>query len=93
MELNRTEHLHRMKLLNELRKIIGYNPPLDGILIPAKNKVIVDVMALDDLMDKNIPEYNADNCTYKGKKNYSCSMVVSEHYGERALEIVKELMK
>ena len=84
--------MNRKKLWDELNKIIGKNVTLDGLLSASMNKIIIDIFELDNTMDLIIDEYDSNKCTYKGKSDYSCAMVIKEHYGERAFEIINILM-
>ena len=61
---------------------------LDGILCAASNSFHLDVFRLE----KQIPNYNGDACTYKGKPKYSMSMAVEEEWGKEAMELIKSLL-
>jgi len=47
---------------------------------------------LDRLLNKYIPEYDSDECAYDGKPNYSMEMAIKEKYGERASELITEML-
>ena len=68
--------------------IFHFGMPIDGLISAISGKVSVDIIKLD----KMIPNYNSDKCTYKGKPDYSVSMAIAEEYGEHANELVKSLL-
>ena len=76
----------------EFKKIFGFTPPFDRMSLLTTKKWMVDIIALDRELKRYIPGYNSDECMYKGKPNYSMKMVIKEVYGERAVELVREMM-
>jgi hypothetical protein len=71
-----------------LHDILGFTPPLCGILSAATNNIHLDLQRLEKL----VPNYNGEDCTYKGKPKYSMSMAVKEEWGEEAVTLIKELI-
>ena len=73
-----------------LKKILPktYNLPLDGILCAASNNFHLDVFRLE----KQIPNYNGEACTYKGKPKYSMSMAIKEEWGKEACKLIESLL-
>jgi len=51
-----------------------------------------DIIALDMKFKAMNPEYDPDECTYKGKKNAGMSEFVALRYGEEAVNLIRELM-
>lgn len=82
----------RKKLYEELRGILKFTPPTDGMVLLASKKLSIDVVKLDKIIQQRNPDYNSDKCTYKDKKDISMSGVVILIYGERAAEIIRELI-
>lgn len=80
------------KKVAEFKKIFGFIPPFDRILLLTTKKWVVDIIALDRELERYTPGYDADRCMYKGKPDYSMKMVIEEVYGERAVELVREMM-
>lgn len=76
----------------EFKKIFGFIPPFDKQLLLATRKWVINIVVLDRELERYIPGYNSDKCMYKGKPNYSMKMVIEEVYGERAVELVREMM-
>ena len=68
--------------------IVGFTIPLDGIISAASNNIHIDVLRLD----KRIPNYDSDKCTYKGKPNYSMSMAIEEEWGKEARNLIEVLL-
>ena len=62
--------------------------PLDGILCAASNAFHLDLFRLE----KQIPNYNGDACTYKGKPNYSMAKAVEEEWGKEARNLIEGLI-
>lgn len=62
--------------------------PLDGLLCAASNSFHLDVLRLE----KKIPNYNGEECIYKGKPNYSMSMAIEEEWGKEASELIRDLL-
>lgn len=85
---NKNEQQIRLKAWKRLHDIIGFTPPLDGIISAARNQCSIDLFKLE----KRIPNYNGDACTYKGKPKYSMSMAVKEEWGEEAVNLINQLM-
>jgi hypothetical protein len=80
----------RFEKYHRLRKILPMRIPLplDGILCAASNAFHLNVFQLE----KQIPNYNSDACTYKGKPNYSMRMAVREEWGEEAANLINDLL-
>lgn len=75
----------------ELNKLLGFKAPLDGVLSALAKRVVLDLPALDNEIGNRVPEYDAENCLYKGKPA-SMKEVITQYYGERAAQLIGELM-
>jgi hypothetical protein len=80
----------RKKWWKELSDIIGETVPLDD-LMTALGKLEIDIVKLDEIMQKRIPEYDLNECTYKGE-NKSMRQVMEIVYGKRAVELTERLI-
>jgi hypothetical protein len=78
------------KLPKELRQMVMKAKDVPMSL--ALEKFSLDTIKLDELMSKNDPEYDCEECTYKGEGNYSPMRYVMEKYGEPAAKILDKLM-
>lgn len=47
---------------------------------------------LDLMLSQLDPEYDSENCMYKGLPNYSVKMYIQEKYGNRAAELIEILL-
>jgi hypothetical protein len=81
----------RKKCWKELSDIVGETIPLDGIISVVSNKISIDILKLDQIMQRRIPDYDSDNCTYKGE-NKSMRKVMEIVYGKRAVELTELLI-
>ena len=43
-------------------------------------------------LERHIPHYNGEECTYKGKPNYSMAMAMEEEWGAEIHDLVKRLI-
>ena len=86
----KTEAEIRHEKFFRLKKILPNHVslPLDGIMCAASNAFHLDVIRLE----KQIPNYNGDTCTYKGKPKYSMAMAVKEEWGKEAVELINDLL-
>jgi len=84
--------MDKKKLWQELSKILGFTPKLDGLITAASGKITIDIIALDYQMGDRISEYDPNNATYKGKPDYSMNDVIYIEYGQEAVEIIKQLI-
>ena len=76
----------------EFKRIFGFTPPFDRTLLLVTKEWTIDICELDRLLNKYIPEYDSDECAYDGKPNYSMEMAIKEKYGERASELITEML-
>lgn len=74
-----------------LHDILGFTPPLDGLISGYSNKIKLDVIKLDTLLDNKDPEYNAIKCTYKGL-DISPAEYIETKYGEEAKLLIMDLL-
>ena len=74
-----------------LHDILGFTPPLDGLISAATNKIRLDILKLDDILNRD-PDYDGEKCTYKDKTDVSMSMYVELKYGEEAMQLIKDLL-
>jgi len=81
------EYKHKHKERKKFKEIFGFDAPIDKLSIITR-KFKIDLFAFENM----IPDYNSTKCEYKGKKDYSMSMAVEEHYGKEAMELVKSLI-
>ncbi len=74
----------------KLRKILpsSVSLPLDGILCAATSAFHLDIFRLE----KQIANYNGEECTYKGKPNYSMKKAINEEWGEEACKLIEFLI-
>lgn len=79
------------KKVVEFKRIFGFNPPVDKLLL-TKNSWHIDLIQLDTLLNKCIPDYDMEKCTYKGVPDYSMAMVVEEAFGKRACDLIMEMI-
>lgn len=82
----------REKKVEELESILGLEVPLDDFLLKFRGKVCVNVMALDTLLSENDPEYDCRECVFRGESNYSMSKYITEKYGNRANDLIEDLL-
>lgn len=61
---------------------------LDGIMCSASGEFHLDVFKLE----KQIPNYNGDACTYKDKPKYSMSMAIEEEWGKEVCDLIRSLL-
>jgi hypothetical protein len=85
--------MKRRKILYELKKVFGFEIPLDDMLTGLTIKPQVDIFKLDQefrYRESNW-EYLPEAALYKGK---SCSMqeYISLKYGKEVLEKFKQLL-
>lgn len=76
----------------KLAKIIGFTPPLDGLLSSTSGNIQLDIIKLDKLLDSRDHNYNADKCTYKDKTDISPAEYVQLRFGDEAVELIKDLL-
>ena len=62
--------------------------PLDGLLSSIAGNIHLDIFRLE----KQIPNYDWDKCTYKNKPNYSMSMAITEEWGKEAAKLIENLL-
>lgn len=83
------EQILRRDAYFKLHKLIPkVSLPLDGILCAASGSFHLDVFRLE----KQIPNYNGDACTYKGKPKYSMKMAVKEEWGDEVANLINILL-
>jgi tRNA A22 N-methylase len=66
--------------------------PLDGLLVAASGSLKIDVIKLDKMVQDLNPDYDSDNCTYKGVGGYSLSKIIGEVYGEELEGIINKYL-
>ena len=76
----------------EFKKIFGFPVPFDRTILLGTKKWTIDMVKFDGQLEKIVPEYDADECTYKGVEGWSLSDVVTEVYGERAKDLIDEIL-
>lgn len=80
-------------LYDELHAIIGFPPPRDRVMMLfTKNPYAIDIVELDRKLDMYDSFYDSTACTYKGKENISINLYVKEKFGNRAVEIIEQLL-
>jgi hypothetical protein len=82
------QSLSRMKTWKRLHDIIGFTPPLDGIVSAACGFPCIDLFKLE----QRIPNYDAEKCTYKGKPNFSMRKAIIREWGKEAEELIKQMI-
>lgn len=80
--------LSRMKTWKRLHDVIGFTPPLDVIISATSGFPCLDLFQLE----KRIPNYDGDTCTYKGKPNFSMRKAVIREWGKEAAELIKQMI-
>lgn len=89
-QLKKTGKSERRIAFQRLRKILPTSVflPLDGLLCAASGDFYLDVFRLE----KQIPDYNSNKCTFKGKPNYSMKMAIVESWGQEAAKLIEILL-
>jgi hypothetical protein len=72
------DNARRMTIWKELRDVFGFTPPLDGIISAVSNKVSLDVIKLDKML--NVPN------------GISTRNFITEKYGKEISDKVKQLI-
>lgn len=74
-----------------LRKVFGFQVPLDGLLMMAGQRVYVDIIKLDKLFSYYDNEYNCIDSLYKGQP---CSMseYVTQKFGKKNCDLLETLL-
>ena len=78
---------YKYKERHQFKKVFGFDAPMDKLSL-ILGKFCIDIFVLEE----KIPEYDTEECTYKGKSEYSIAMAIEEEYGKEAMELVKSLM-
>jgi len=52
----------------------------------------INILEFDRLLDMHDPEYNSEECTYKGKLDYSISKYIKEKFGKKIYQLVNDLI-
>ena len=76
----------------QFQRIFGFKPYPSRLTLFGSKNWTLDHAVLYKL-DRSIPNYDGDECTYKGKPNYSLSMAIKEEYGDEANQLVDEMLK
>jgi hypothetical protein len=66
------------KIINRLKEIFGFKIPLDGLMMMALQRPVIDIIKLDEKLQR---EYK-----YKGSMN----QFIKSKFGEEALRILEE---
>lgn len=75
----------------QFQRIFGFKPyPNRMVLFGSKNWTLDHTVLYK--LDKSIPNYNGDECRYKGKPNYSLKMAIKEEYGDKAAKLLNEML-
>ena len=82
-----TKAKYKSKERKRFKEIFGFDAPISKIS-PVTGKFHIDLFELE----RKIPDYNSEECEYKGKENYSVSMAIKDHYGKEAVELIKLLI-
>lgn len=80
----------RLKARKTFKKVFGFAAPI--IMIPGRSRVLLDIVKLDKMLGKLIPEYNGVECTYKDEKGVSLNAVVLKVYGQAGVNIMDTLL-
>ena len=86
------ETMERIELFKELRTIMGFSAPRDGLLMIATRRWELDLPGLDKKMGQHLASYDSENCTYEKETNVSMQGAMKLAFGDRAVEIVKQLI-
>lgn len=92
MEWHETRPKEWHEAREELKKIFGFTLPISATLSIVTGKAEIDLFTLEKLFHRANPEFNPDQCTYKGKEGYSTYMFVEERYGKRAKELLESII-
>jgi hypothetical protein len=83
-----------MEFVEEFAKIYGIRLDAsnskwyDLELSALSRRFCFDIIEFDSYLDSIDTDYNASECTYKGKTGYSASKYITEKYGERAEQMI-----
>lgn len=80
------------ELMERFKNIFGFSLPTCGIATVLTGSMTIDIVRFDNMLERHIIDYDARDCMYKGKPDYSVKMVVQEHYGDEAIKLLNELM-
>ena len=80
------------ELLIEFQKIFGFNCPIDSMLSVFMKKKTVDILMLDDKLDRANPDYQSKECTYKGETGISTKEFIKRKYGNEAVKLIEALL-
>ena len=73
--------------LERLMKAEGIKIDCDALHSLFAGALHLDIFSLE----RKIPNYNGEECTYKGKPNYSMMMAIKEEWGARIHDLIKRL--
>ena len=78
----------RLVMWSRLKSIINQPLYIDGLVSSMAGELHIDLMKLE----KHIPNYNGEQCIYKGKSEYSIAMAIEEEWGKEATQLVRNLI-
>lgn len=90
--MNREKSIKNMELMKEFQRLTGFTVPHDKIMMGV-GIYTIDILAFDERIEQFVTEYNSEQCTYNGKPEYSLGKMIKEHFGERAYDIIVEILK
>ena len=88
-KLNDSEHTIFTQFLKKLNATP--HDVCDFTCTAGTKQYCLDVIALDELLDKAVPEYDCEKAIYKGYP-ISTADVVRAEYGEKVLSIISKLI-
>ena len=68
-----------------------FNYVWDKILTMMTKNIEIDILKLDEFLDHNDPDYDAEECTYKGN-NTSMIDYITEKFGKEANDLIERLI-
>lgn len=79
------------ELKQKFQETFGFKIPLDGFMTALSGQPTIDIIKLDERIDKEHPDYDHENRMYKGNK---CSMAeaISLIYSDEANRIIDQFM-
>jgi len=75
-----------------LHDIIGFTPPLDGLISAASDKISLDVVKLDTLLGNRDKDYDTVKCTYKDRTGISPKDYIQLKFGDEAVQLIIDLI-
>lgn len=92
MEWHKTRSKEWYDNKHEVESVFGFSLPVSAQLSMITSKIEIDIFKLEKVFTQCNPEFNPDECTYKGEKGYSTYKFVEERYGKRTKELLEKII-